>query len=296
MRRKAVSLVLISLILVACGAPSPTPEAPTPTPAPNVEFFPDLVYVEPLQEGVKPRELDVYKPLQPGEWPVVVLIHGLGGTKEGYVKESTAIAERGAVVFAADWPAYIGDIAAQKDGAGFREMYEVLACAVRYARSNASDYGGRPSRLILVGHSYGAVNGAWLALAGDNLDSLWAEYEAAHGGPPSQVKCVAGEGSINVDAFVGIAGGYDNLPNRLKEANLELWDILNLATHVGREPTLPIRLLHGKQDTTVDPESSVELNALLAGAGYDTSLILFDGTHRVPSGLTADVVMDLAGK
>ena len=38
------------------------------------------------------------------------------------------------------------------------------------------------------------------------------------------------------------------------------------------------------------------MNDLLAGADYDTRLILFGGIHSIPIDLTADVIMDLPGK
>lgn len=295
MRRQAISLVFISLILAACSASTPTPEAPTSATTSNVEVFRDLVYAEPLQPDVEGQRLDVYKPARPGTWPVVVFLHGLGGTKEVLRMESSAIAERGAVVFTPTWPTVMEDMAAREDGEGFREMYEALACAIRFARTNAIEHDGEPSRLTLVGHSYGAAYGSWMALAGDNLDHLWMEFAAARGGPPSQVACVASEGSFEVDAFVGIAGRY-SFTKKLQESDPELWSIVNPIAHVGRGPMLPVRLLHGERDSTVPPEFSAQMNDLLAEAEYDTRFILYDGTHRLPIDLTGEVLLDLAGE
>lgn len=300
--QQMMGVTFLLLLLVGCGTPAatpmpptPTPEAPTPTTASNVEVFRDLVYVEPLQPDVEAQELDVYKPARPGAWPVVVFLNALGGAKEGYAKVSSAVAERGAVVFTPNWPTILGEMAAKEDGEGFREMYEVLACAIRFARTHATDFGGDPSHLTLVGQSYGAFIGSWVALAGDNLDQLWGEFAAARGGPPPQVECIASEGSFEVDAFVGIAGRYRVYG--LEESDPELWNLVAPFAHVGRGPMLPVRLLHGERDSTVPPEMSVQMNDLLAGAHYDTRLILFDGTHpTIPIDLTADVIMDLPGE
>jgi len=46
----------------------------------------------------------------------------------------------------------------------------------------------------------------------------------------------------------------------------------------------------------VRSEHSVQFNDVLAEGGYDTSLTLFDGIHRVPIELTAANVMEVAGE
>jgi acetyl esterase/lipase len=289
-----INLALVMLLLGACGAPQPTPTVAAPTMTPPVEVTSDVVYATLLQPDVTEQMLDVYTPEEAGTWPVVVFLHGFNATKEGHIKESQAIAEQGAVVFTVDWPTWIEDLAARENGKGFREMSEVLSCAIRFARATASDYGGDPSQVTLVGFSYGADTGAWVALAGDDLDRLWEEFASIRGGPPPQVECVVSGVSANVDAFVGIGGHYD-FAEPLQKRDPGLWQIASPFSHIGQDLDLQVRLIHGERDS-VSPEHSVQFNDVLAEAGYDTSLTLFDGIHRVPIELTAAKVMEVAGE
>jgi len=289
-------IIIAFLTLNGCGSgsyPTSTPVISTPTMT-NVEVFHDLVYVEPVQPNVIAQQIDVYKPLRSGTLPVVVFIHGSGGTKEGYIKESLALAEHGAVVFTPNWPSHLVDIAAKENGAGFREMFEVLACAIQFARNNATKYGGDSSRLTLIGHSYGATIGSWIALAGDNLDDFWEELATERGGPPSQAECIEKEGSSAVDAFIGIAGTY-KLSSTLQESDPELWNVVSPVAQVGHGLMLPVRLLHGERDT-INPALPTQMNNILMNSDYDTSLIFYDGVHNVPIDVTIEVFSELMGE
>jgi len=290
-----IYLALVMLLLGACGAPRPTPTVAAPTMTPPVEVTSDVVYATLLQPDVTEQRLDVYTPKEAGTWPVVVFLHGLDATKEGHIKESKALAEQGAVVFTVNWPTWIVDLAARENGKGFREMSEVLSCAIGFARATASDYGGDPSQVTLVGFSYGAAYGAWVSLAGDDLDRLWEQFAATRGGPPPQVECVVSRVSASVDAFVGIGGRY-GFAEPLQERDPELWQIASPYAHLGQDLDLRVRLIHGERDSTVRSKHSVQFNDVLAEAGYDTSLTLFDGIHRVPIELTAAKVMEVAGE
>jgi dienelactone hydrolase len=253
----------------------------------------DITYVQPLQEEVEAQVLDIYHPLEQGSWPVVIFLHGFMAKKEGHEKESLAIAEAGAVVFTPNWPTWISDLAEKEDGKGYREMHEVIACAIRFARQNAKAYGGDPSHVTLVGFSMGAGFGAGYALAGDEIMHSWQDFAAERGGPPPQVGCVAGEGAEGIDAFVGIAGRYTT-EGDLAESDPDLWNIVAPLAHVGEDPKPVVRLLHGERDTTVDAEASAQIRAILEDAGYDVRLTLYDGIHRVPVELTTEIVMELA--
>ncbi|MCP4540899.1 MAG: hypothetical protein GY832_27505 [Chloroflexi bacterium] len=287
-------LALIMLLLGACSTSKPAPTVAAPTMTPSVKVSSDVAYVTSLQPDVSEQRLDVYTPNEAGDWPVVVFLHGYDGNKEYYATLSQAIAEQGAVVFTAAWPTWIADMAARDNGKGFREMSEVLSCAIRFARATASDYGGDSSQVTLVGHSSGADTGAWVALAGDNLDRSWEEFTSNRGGPPAQVECVVNKGSTRVDAFVGIAGGYDDFAGPLQKRDAELWQIAAPYAHLGQNLDLRVRLIHGERDPHVMPEHAVQFNDALAEAGYDTSLILWDGKHRVPTELTIAEVIKVA--
>ena len=149
--------------------------------------------------------------------------------------------------------------------------------------------------MTLVGFSAGAGTGAWVALAGDDLDRLWEEFAATRGESPPQVECVVSGVSANVDAFVGIGGRY-GFAEPLQERDPELWQIASPYAQLGQDLDLRVRLIHGERDSAVRPEHAVQFNDVLAEAGYDTSLTLFDGIHRVPIELTAAKVMEVAGE
>jgi acetyl esterase/lipase len=291
---QTIYLALVTLLLGACGAPQLTPTVAAPTMAPPVAAASDVAYAVPLQPDVAEQRLDVYTP-EEAAGPVVVILHGLDNNKEYYAPLSQAIAEQGAVVFTVDWPTWMADLAARESGKGFREMSEALSCAIRFARATASDYGGDPSRVTLVGHSYGAAAGAWVALAGDNLDRSWEGFASIRGGPPPQFECVVSGVSANVDAFVGIAGRYD-FAGPLQERDPELWQIAGASAHLGQDLGLRVRLIHGERDDLVRPEHAVQFNDALAEAGYDTSLRLWDGKHQVPTELTVAEVIEAAGE
>jgi predicted esterase len=101
--------------------------------------------------------------------------------------------------------------------------------------------------------------------------------------------------SANVDAFVGIGGCYD-FAELLQKRDPELWQIVSPYAHLGQDLDLQVRLIHGERDSAARSEYSVQLNDVLAEAGYDTSLTLFDDKHRVPIELTAAKVMEVAGE
>lgn len=272
--------------------PQPTNTIIPITPTPPIQITRDIIYAEPLQNQVSEQGLDIYAPLEAGPWPVVVFLHG-SGRKESQIEFSQMLAESGVVVFTIDWPTWNASRAAQEDGKGFREMYEVMSCAIRFAKATAADHGGDPSKVILVGFSGGARYGSWFALSDDNLDPMWDEFSALRGGPHPQVSCVVDGFSADVIAFVGIGGHYSYIEN-LKDSDIELYTIVSPLAQIGKRPDLTVRVLHGEKDQNYPTSFSARLNDLLDAAGYDTALILFDGAHQVPVDLTIRIVTELA--
>jgi predicted esterase len=257
----------------------------------------DVVYAIALQPDVSPSEwrLDVYAHTKPGPWPVVVFVH-LGDRKEIL---SRAIAEQGAVVVTVEWPTMDPIWAFRDNGRGFREMSEALACALRFVRAGASDYGGDATRVTVVGFSLGGGAGVHIALVGDDLDRRWEEFASLRGGPPRQIECEVSGGSAHVDAFVGVAGAYDAFVGTdgkygrewLQEKDPELWEMFY--SSLGRNLDLKVRLIHGEHDSTIPFENSVEFDTALAEAGYDTVLIPHEGHHEIPTELTVETIMEV---
>lgn len=212
------------------------------------------------------HKLDVYAPVERADWPIVVVVHGLGGIRGGLAPLAEAIAAEGAVVFNISTEFSVPPIDGIQD----------IACAIRFARGTAREYGGDPTSITLVGYSSGAAKGSIVAMDGD-------AYEG---------DCVVSDGSALPNAFVGYEGPFDyaghvygvfNVP-RLKEEDPVMWEAVNPYSHIGGNPDLIVRLIHGRDDDSrpydVPLEASAEFNQALAAAGYDVEVTYLDGaTH-----------------
>jgi acetyl esterase/lipase len=281
-------LLLLSISLVECDNKPPFSLAVTK----------DLVYAKAFKRD-QPVELmlDVYAPNEAGNWPIVLYLHDFGETREGTTILPQAIAEQGAIVFNIDYPDIDPSVACLNQGKGHRELDEIVACAVRYAR--ASDLGSDTAPLAIAGFSWGGGVASHVALMGETVEQRWEEYAAAQGGPPCQCECKVMQGSTHVEALVGIAGayeafvGYDGLYGRefLQEKDPDLWRMLY--SSIGENTELKVRLLHSETDSTIPYENSVAFEALLSEAGYDVKLIPFTGGHTIPLEPTVQTIMDV---
>ena len=246
----------------------PTPEAPpSPTSEPTaatltIEVTEDVAYTS-------AQTLDIYAPSEPGPWPVVVILHGMGAgfgnPRLGYTPLAEAIAEQGALVFNATWTVSPVSRGAFEDG----------ACAVRFARATAADYGGDPNLITLLGHSAGAYLGSVTALAGDDFEG----------------DCLVSGVSALPDVFVGVAGAYDPAITDLRVLanDPDLYEAINPSTHIGRNPDLRVRLLHGDIDDIIPVDQSVQFQQALEDAGYDVTLNVLEGVgHDSPIAPTFD--------
>jgi dienelactone hydrolase len=274
---------------------------PLPDSRLDVTVTKDLVYAKGIQpEEQREWKLDEYAPTEPGDWPVVVFLHGAGGTKERWTTVTRAIAEQGAIVFAIDYPWIHPQLAIRGNGKGYREMADIVACAIRFARARASDLGMDTAPVVITGFCGGGAVASHVALAGESVGRRWEQYAASRGGPPRQVDCEVSQGSTHVDALVGIAGPYDGLVGYdgkygrefMQEKDPDLWKLLHGC--IGENPDLKVRLLHGETDRLVGYKNSVRFEATLAEAGYDVKLIQFTGGHELPLELTVQTVMNVA--
>ncbi len=123
------------------------------------------------------------------------------------------LVEEGAIVFVVQY-ALVRRVASSMlpdpsdHGANIRAMAESAACAIRFARAQASQLGSDDPVVVLTGFSGGGGVAAHTALFGAALEASWDEY-ATEGGPPRQVECEVTDGSTHVDALVGMAGPYE---------------------------------------------------------------------------------------
>ncbi len=206
--------------------------------------------------------VDIYVPSGPGTYPTVVLV---GPSGRGYLASLAGdLASRGILVFDADFR----DVGAS--GGGYPAGFQDVACAVRFARSEASRYRGDSVTVTLVGHSLGGWVGSVVAL----------DPTEFQGG------CLAG-GSGRPDAFVGLAGNYqissgenagdlESFFGGSASATAQSRSASDPFNYAGGSP-IPVRLVAGTDDETVDPGQSKALNAYLVKQGWDVSLTMVDG-------------------
>jgi acetyl esterase/lipase len=186
------------------------------------------------------------------------------------------LADVGLLVFSADYR----DIFAS--GGGFPAAFGDISCAVQFARTESTRYRGDGGPVTLVGHSLGA----------------WVGSVAALDSTPIKGDCLA-DGSGRPDSFVGLAGdykldapanqndmiGFFGGPPATTASSRASSDPFKYATG----SKVPVRLLAGTADTTVDPSASTALAAFLKQKGWDVKLTLVPGaTHTSLIDATAD--------
>jgi acetyl esterase/lipase len=210
-----------------------------------------------LPYGDQPGQvLDVYA--QPGlrDRPIVVFWYGGGwtdGHKEEYRFIGTALAERGYVAVLPDYRKY--------PAVQFPSFVHDGARALVWARLHAHEWGGDPSRIVVMGHSVGAHLAAMLAYQ--------PEYLRAAGGSRRWIR-----------GFVGLSGIYAPVPETEIFRQIipppyrsndwqPLW-------HVNSEAP-PSLLLHGLEDRLVNPQETVRLRNALVRHGVDVEMELYSG-------------------
>jgi hypothetical protein len=286
-----LTVVLVAVLGCAPGAaPTPTQVAPTststfvqPTPSYTVEVTEDVEYLKLLQPDAPVQKLDVYAPTETGPWPVVVVMHAWFQSKDTTAYSSIAkeLAGRGAVVFVPQRrsPCSMLSECAEDNGRDLREVHESWACAVRFARERAADYGGEPGWITVFGHDSSGLETAFM---GDDVQQAWEEFASNRGGPPPQTECLAVEASARVDAYIGYGGDYD-FYERLNESDPDLWELTSFFGLIGRNPSLPVHLVFGEMANPAYIERAVALHEALVNAGYDATLTLLpEGRSEIP--------------
>ena len=175
-RLERVAGLVMSLALTACaasGPSAPSASADPPLSQPGLGAFPsdlvdglrtevDLFYTDVVDCGpttCRPQG-DVLAPPDGADLPTVVLLNGGGElfTERRYQAPlAVELANRGAVVFLI---AYRGlSTGSYSD----QDSWSDARCAIRYARAHTEEFGGDPSRVVVVGHSQGGLMGLDIA-------------------------------------------------------------------------------------------------------------------------------------
>jgi acetyl esterase/lipase len=213
--------------------------------------------------GAEDRQsIDVYAPAAgAARAPVIVFIYGgswNSGAKSDYEFVGDAFAAQGFVTAIPDYrlvpqvrfPSFLADCAA----------------AVAWVRAHASDHGGDPDRIVIVGHSAGGYNAAMLGLD--------ANFLAAAGVPARSIRGVA-----------GLAGPYDFLPFDVDSTRNAFGDAsdpqITQPVRFARADAPPMLLLWGDRDTTVGPRNLQGLERALRVAGGAVETKIYPNVDHV---------------
>jgi acetyl esterase/lipase len=242
MRRRTLLLGLSALV-AACTPSLGAFNAVAPRDAGGRRVARDLAY----GDGSR-RRLDVYAPAgAAGPLPVIVFIYGGSwdsGSKDDYAFAGAALAARGFVTVVPDYR-LVPDVR-------FPHFIEDCAAAVRWVADHVVEYGGDPSRVVLVGHSAGAYNAMMLGLDAHYLRDAGVEASRVRG-------------------VVGISGPYDFLPFDVDASRNAFGQAPDAAltqpVHFARADAPPLLLLWGEADTTVGPRNLRGLETAMETVG-----------------------------
>jgi acetyl esterase/lipase len=213
--------------------------------------------------------------------PVIVYIYGgawAAGSKEQYAWVGAALARRGFVAVVPDyriypqahWPMFLQDNAA----------------AVRWARDHAAQFGGDPSKLVLMGHSAGAHNVFSLA-----VEPQW----------------LAGVGMTprDITAVVGLSGVYSMLPLDGPREHAIFGSSTGYSEPIDHVdgPSPPMLMIIGDRDRDAEPSNSDDVAAKLHDKGGVAEVIHYPALGHSdtinalaqPSG-QAPAIMDAIGR
>jgi acetyl esterase/lipase len=193
--------------------------------------------------------LDVFAPKAGAAGrPVVVFFYGGGfrrGEKSMYSFVGKALQAHGYLAVVPDYRLY--------PEVRYQGFLSDGAKAVRWARDHAAEYGGDPSKIVLMGHSAGGYIAAMLA-----VDPRWLGE-------------VGMDPRRDVSAWVGLAGGYgDPSAGRTVRGDLfggpEEYDSTRPGAHV-EKASPPALLIAGDGDKVVDPANVDRLAASIHAVG-----------------------------
>ena len=228
------------------------------------------------------QQLDVYRPAATGaRGPVIVFLYGgrwKYGTKRDYLLVGNSFARRGWITVIPNYRLF--------PRALFPAWVEDGASAVRWTVDNIEQFGGDPSRIVVVGHSAGAHTAALLALDEKYLRD-------------------AGVGPGAVTGFVSIAGPVDTTWTAPDVQRLmgppAGWPNSYPRTHVDGRGA-PLLLMHGDADDVVTVGNSLRLAKRIAERGGCAPLLIYRAVGHVdiaialglPALVQAPVLEDLA--
>ncbi|MFZ9856708.1 MAG: alpha/beta hydrolase [Roseiflexaceae bacterium] len=217
--------------------------------------------------GNQPHQLlDIYQPDAPGNYPVIVYIHGGGwnsGNKELYALVAQKLVPYDVVVVVPRYQLY--------PDATYPQMRDDVASALAWTVNNIAEYNGDPNRIVFGGQSAGAQLSAMTVFD----RSVLASYQL---------------NSSAICAYYGISGVYDiNAQYQFELDNGRSAPIMTavMGGESAFSTTSPVTyvhadiprtlLIHGDQDETVPLQMSQEFARALTDVGATVSLRVYPG-------------------
>ena len=208
------------------------------------------------------QKLDIYAPSQgAGPWPVIVFVYGgswNSGDKEPYGFVGRALAAQGFLVVIPNYRLHPKN--------PFPSFVQDTAMAVDWATRHSGKYGGDQRNVFAAGHSAGAYNLALAILDKSYLDVLGTDLSVLRG-------------------VATLSGPFDFLPLDTKVSIDTFGEVPDLATtqpiNYVRADVPPFLILHGSDDTTVQPRNAQSLFSKLQSAGANVTLKIYPGIGHV---------------
>jgi len=222
------------------------------------------------------QTLDVYAPAQGKDHPVVFWIHGGGwqhGDKREVDKKPPAFVDKGFVFVSTNYR-FVPDVTP-------KGIAQDVAKAFRWTHDHATDFGGDPNTIFVMGHSAGAQLASLIC-----TDERYLKAERL---PLSIVKgCIPVDGDT-YDLPMQIATVEKKRADFFKGAfgDEQSQSDLSSVTDVGRGKNIPPFLLLYVADHPETKAQAQRLAKILREAGISAQLFAAEGTNHVK--LNADL-------
>jgi acetyl esterase/lipase len=229
-----------------------------------------------------PPLLDVWAGDDLDDAPVLVVFHGIPTDRQVTRDVAAEFADRGYVVFNADWQ-FNSEAPSFATGGNVH-----AACAVRFARQHAERYGGNPDEVATLGYSAGGAVSALLGLNGNAITGQCSNDETLSA-EPDRVIALAGMFEYQLLESAGITFGP-----MLREQDPELWATINPYEQLDQAAGVPALLIHGADDDVIPLASTERFAAALTGNGADVTTEVLPGVdHGLAFGAPLDAVADI---
>lgn len=220
-----------------------------------VKKYPDIIHhkvvFKTFYDSIAKKEtvLDMFieVPKGKGPFPVIIFIHGggfVGGDKSAFTHQSYAVAQKGIVAVSIEYRL-------KGHGGSYADFIQDTMDAIDFIRNHAKQYHLDFSRLALSGGSAGGYLSSYAAMK-----------------TPECICYVGYNGLYDLEARDKDRSRFSIVTNKLNELS---------PIRIIKTPPPATLLLHGKEDTTVDPQQSIVFAEAIRAKGGMAEVILYDG-------------------